>query len=116
NWLCGAVLSFFVVFFSSVLGIGGGIIHVPVMIHFLGFPAHIATATSHFILAISAGVGAGTHIALGHLLAGPAILMGIGVVGGAQVGARLAQRMRGTRIIRLLSLALIVVALRLLLS
>lgn len=116
NWVVGLGLSFCVGFLSSILGIGGGIIHVPAMIHLLGFPPHLATATSHFILAISAGVGAGTHIALGHVLAGPAILMAIGVTGGAQVGAMLAQRMHGTRIIRLLAIALIVVAGRLLFS
>jgi len=116
NWVLGVMLSFFVGFLSSILGIGGGIIHVPAMIHFLGFPAHVATATSHFILAITAAAGAGTHIGLGHVLAGPAILMGIGVIGGAQIGAVLAQRMKGSRIIRLLSLALVIVALRLLIE
>jgi uncharacterized membrane protein YfcA len=32
---------------SSLLGIGGGIIHVPAMVYLLGFPTHVATATSH---------------------------------------------------------------------
>ena len=50
----GVVLSFFVGYFSSFLGIGGGIIHVPALVWLLNFPVHIATATSHFILAIMA--------------------------------------------------------------
>ncbi len=115
NVVVGIGISFVVGFFSSVLGIGGGIIHVPVLIYLLGFPAHIATATSHFILAISAGVGAGSHLVLGNVLFGPAILMGIGVLFGAPVGARLARRLKGSRIVRFLSLALILVGLRLLL-
>ncbi len=115
NVLAGMAISFAVGLLSSVLGIGGGIIHVPVLIHVLGFPAHIATATSHFILAISALVAGSTHAALGHVLVGPALLMGIGVAGGAQLGAPLARRLRGSLVIRLLSLALILVALRLLL-
>lgn len=59
----GLVLSFGVGFLSSILGIGGGIIHVPALIALFSFPAHIATATSQFILAFSAITGAGSHLA-----------------------------------------------------
>ena len=50
------VLSGVIGFFSSLLGIGG-IIHVPVMVQLLHIPPHIATATSHFILAFTSGIG-----------------------------------------------------------
>jgi hypothetical protein len=115
NFLLGLGISVLVGFFSSILGLGGGIIHVPVLIFLLGFPPHLATATSHFILAISAGVGAASHLAFGQVLIGPAIMMGIGAVAGAQLGARLALRLQGGRILRYLSLALAVVGIRLLL-
>jgi uncharacterized protein len=111
----GIALSFGTGFVSSILGIGGGIIHVPGLIHLLLFPAHVATATSHFILAISSAVGAGTHLLLGDVLIAPALLMGVGVAGGAQAGALLARRLRGSMLVRMLSMALILVALRLLL-
>jgi uncharacterized protein len=116
NVIYGVVLSFFVGFLSSILGIGGGIIHVPALIHLLFFPAHIAAATSHFILAISTLVGASTHVALGNVLFGPAALMGIGVIAGAQIGARWAKKAKGATTVRLLSVALIVVGIRLLAS
>jgi len=115
NLLVGISISFVVGFTSSMMGIGGGIVHVPALIYLLGFPAHIAAATSHFMLAISAGLATASHLSLGHVLTGPAILMGIGAVGGAQVGARLARRLHGARILRFLSLALAIVGLRLLL-
>ena len=57
----GIAYSSVVGFVSSFLGIGGGIIHVPLLVRVLGFPTHIATATSHFVLAIIAGSGAATH-------------------------------------------------------
>lgn len=110
----GLAVSALVGVMSSVLGIGGGIIHVPVLIHLLGFPAHIATATSHFILVITAAVGAGTHLALGHVLMGPAILMGVGVIGGAQMGASIGKKLKGSLLIRMLAVALLLVAARLL--
>src|SRR6266542_1994446 len=47
----GIVLSIFVGFVSSLLGVGGGFIHVPALSRLLNFPVHIATATSHFVLA-----------------------------------------------------------------
>lgn len=52
----------FVGFISSIFGIGGGIIHVPVMIYALAFPPHMATATSHFVLAVSSFMGVTSHI------------------------------------------------------
>src|SRR5262249_26991830 len=45
NISAGAAISVVVGFLSSVLGIGGGIIHVPALTRVLNFPVHIATAT-----------------------------------------------------------------------
>ena len=114
NLIWGLLISFGVGFLSSILGIGGGIVHVPALIHLLGFPSHLAAATSHFILAISSLVGAGTHVSLGNVLFVPAALMGVGVIFGAQVGAAIARKAKGAVTVRLLSIALIVVAIRLL--
>src|SRR5471032_1180776 len=61
----GAALSLIVGFVSSFLGIGGGIIHVPLLVQALGFPVHIATATSHFVLVAMSGAASLTHLAQG---------------------------------------------------
>jgi len=42
----------------------GGIIHVPAMVGLLGFPVHVATATSHFVLAFMALAGTAEPAAL----------------------------------------------------
>lgn len=84
------------------------------MIHMLYFPAAIATATSRFILAFSSLVGGATHLSLGNVLFGPAVLMGIGAIAGAQTGSVIAKRIRGAVVVRLLSIALTLVAARLL--
>lgn len=109
----GLVLSFGVGFMSSILGIGGGIIHVPALINLFSFPAHIATATSHFILAISAATGSTTQLIQGNVQIAPAIAMAIGAIGGAQVGGALSRRLTGRWIVRGLALALVIVGLRL---
>lgn len=112
----GVTLSFFVGYISSLLGIGGGFIHVPALVELLNFPVHIATATSHFILALMALAGTVTHIATGAFQTGirRTIMLSLGVVIGAQLGARLSSRIRGVWIIRGLALALLAVGIRLL--
>ncbi len=105
----GVLLSLVVGVVSSVFGIGGGIIHVPFLIVVLGLPVHVATATSHFVLSISAFVGAATFFALGRVDVVTVALMGLGILAGAQLGARLSVQTDAARIRRILagSLALV---------
>ena len=105
-------------FLSSLLGIGGGIIHVPVLSQLLGFPVHVATATSHFVLAIMALAGSLVHLATGELRPGlgRVAALAAGVLIGAQVGARLSSRVHGVWIMRGLAVALGFVGLRILLA
>lgn len=116
NQLTGIVISFFVGFLSSLLGIGGGIIHVPALASLLNFPVHIATATSHFILAVMALAGTIVHMIQGTFWHEwtKAVFIGIGVIGGAQLGARLSEKIKPTGIIRALAVALLLVGMRLL--
>jgi uncharacterized membrane protein YfcA len=111
----GVLVSLVVGVLSSLFGIGGGIIHVPFLIVALGLPVHVATATSHFVLSISALVGAATFLALGHVDLGTTALMGVGILAGAQVGARASVGAPGERIRRILAGALGLVGARMLL-
>jgi uncharacterized protein len=112
----GILLSLFVGYVSSFLGIGGGIIHVPALVYLLNFPIHVATATSHLILAIMALTGTMVHILSGTFPYGVhhMISLAIGVVLGAQVGAYLSQFVKGNWIIRSLAMALGLVGIRIL--
>ena len=118
NLKTGIVLSFFVGFLSSLLGIGGGIIHVPALTSLLNFPTHVVTATSHFVLALMALTGTIVHLATGTLQAGlrTALLIGGGVVAGAQLGALLSHKIQPKGIIRALAVALLLVGFRLLIT
>jgi uncharacterized membrane protein YfcA len=114
----GALYSLGVGFVSSFLGIGGGVIHVPLLVRALGFPVHVATATSHFVLAIMAGAGTLTHIGLGsfahHHGVRRTAALSVGVVGGAQLGAHVSTRFHGKAITAMLAVALLALAARLL--
>lgn len=113
----GAAFSAVVGFASSFLGIGGGVIHVPLLVRVLGFPTHLATATSHFVLAIIAGGGVATHVAAGSFAHAHGVrraaALAVGVVAGAQVGARLSLRASGRVVETLLAVALLALAIRL---
>ncbi len=116
----GAALSILVGYFSPLLGIGGGIIHVPAMVEWLRFPVHVATATSHFILAIMALTSVITHYFDGSY-SDPLIqkmVLGLiaGVIPGAQLGAFLSRKINGKMIIRSLAVALGIVGLRILIA
>lgn len=115
NIVAGILISIFVGFISGLLGIGGGIVHVPALV-FLGFPAHFATATSHFVLAISSLTSLIVHITNGSLnnTIKMAILIGIGAIVGAQFGARLSNKIKGSAIMLCLAIALMLVGIRIL--
>ena len=112
----GAFLSVLVGYFSPLFGIGGGIIHVPAMVQWLKFPVHIATATSHFILAIMAAVSVIAHYFSGSYenaaLQTMAFGLIIGVIPGAQLGAFLSRRLKGKFIIKALAIAIGLVGVR----
>jgi uncharacterized protein len=114
--LLGSVGSAYIGVLSSLLGIGGGIIHVPFLIRVLRIPPHTATATSHFVLTFITLAATIAHIALGEFNRGlsQTMYLAVGVMMGAPVGAALSARLHGSLIVRMLALALCLVGLRLL--
>jgi uncharacterized protein len=97
-------------FVASLFGVGGGIIFVPTMAYLFAFPVHVATATSTFIIFLTAIVATASHAYYHDVLWGRAILIAIGAIAGAQVGARIAARVRAPRLMRLFALAVLFAA------
>ena len=117
NMALAIVASFGIGFVSSLLGIGGGIVQVPILTSFFAFPAHIASATAQFVQIFTSGFGAFTHVLHGDYatFVTVTVALAIGVIIGAQFGAAISRRVAGSAIIRLLALALGLVGIRLLL-
>ncbi|HTM09785.1 MAG TPA: sulfite exporter TauE/SafE family protein [Verrucomicrobiae bacterium] len=115
NPVLGVAMSLVVGYLSSFLGVGGGFIHVPALVYLLNFPVHVATATSHFILAVMTFTGSLVHMFTGTFarIIGLTVMLGIGVLPGAQLGAKLSTRVNAKWILRGLAAALGFVGLRL---
>ncbi|WP_307338406.1 sulfite exporter TauE/SafE family protein [Metabacillus malikii] len=109
----GVVISFFVGFISGLFGIGGGALMVPAMILLFGFPAHIAIATSMFIIFLSATTGSVTHVALGNINWLYAAILIPGAWFGGKFGAVISTKLKGKTVIILLRLVLIVAGIKL---
>ncbi len=91
---------------SALLGIGGGLVKVPVMHLILGVPLRVATATSNLMIGITASTSAFIYLIRGGIdpyATGPTA---IGVFLGATVGSRVAHRV-DVRWLRILFVAVL---------
>jgi len=92
---------------SALLGIGGGIVKVPLMHLAMGVPFRVATATSNMMIGITAAASAVIYLIRGGIdpyVAGPTA---IGVFLGATAGSRLSHRV-DLRILRVLFVVILV--------
>jgi uncharacterized protein len=106
-------LGFLTGILTMLLGVGGGFIMVPAMLYILGMSANVVVGTSLFqILFVTMGstmVHSLTTKAVDIVLA---VFLLIGSVTGAQIGARLAQRMKPEYLRLFLAAIVLLVAIR----
>ena len=74
---------------SGLVGVGGGILKVPLMVLLLGIPMDIAVGSSAFMVGVPAAGGFAGHFVGGHWDWRTSLVLGFAVLAGAQVGARL---------------------------
>jgi len=87
---------------SGLLGIGGGPIKVPVMFIFMNVPLMVATATSNFMIGVTAAASAMVYYRRGDILVQYAAPLAVGVFLGSLLGARLAPRIHTKVVVYLL--------------
>jgi uncharacterized membrane protein YfcA len=87
---------------SGLLGIGGGPIKVPVMFIFMNVPLMVATATSNFMIGVTAAASAIVYYRRGDILIHYAAPLAVGVFMGSLLGARLAPRIHTKVVVYLL--------------
>lgn len=75
--------------FSGALGVGGGIVMVPLLLMLLRFDQRQAAATSLAAIVLSSISGAATYTVAGHTDVVAGLLLGAGGVAGSLIGTRL---------------------------
>lgn len=98
-------------FVSGLLGVGGGIVMVPMLTLTIGMPLKRALGTSLVVIAALVVPGTIVHWALGHIDWSIFVVLTLGVVPGAQLGARLALGAGERTLRRAVGVFLLVVAL-----
>jgi uncharacterized membrane protein YfcA len=83
---------------SGLLGIGSGAFKVLAMDYFMRLPMKVSTATSNFMIGITAAASAGVYFARGDIHALVVAPVAIGVLVGAYLGTALMARMRNTTV------------------
>ncbi len=97
---------------SGLLGIGGGVIKVPLMREVLELPMKRAVATSSYMVGITAVAGAAVYLARGDLRLEVAVPLVVGVTLGGRLGALWSRRVSGRTLEILFALVLLYTALR----
>jgi uncharacterized membrane protein YfcA len=95
---------------STLLGIGGGVVKVPVLNAWCGVPMRVAAVTSAFMIGVTATSGALVYFGRGLLLPTLAAAAVIGVRIGSTVGLRLGGRWPARRLKILLAVVLLLVS------
>lgn len=116
SMLTAAGLCFVIGFLGGMLGIGGGPLLVPAMIYALGYPVHIATATSQFVITLTSAGSALVHLSAGEVLLRRALALSLGAMAGAPLGALLSRRVQSHQLVLGLSGILLMVGVRLVLA
>ena len=106
----GLLASFAAGNMSGMLGVGGGIIKVPAMNVWMGVPMRAATATSNFMIGVTAVAGAAVLYVNGLIPPVLAATVALGVFAGANIGPRLIRRTAGRTLRRYFAIVLVAIS------
>lgn len=98
---------------SGLLGIGGGIFKVPAMHILSGIPLKAATATSNFMIGVTAAASAFIYFAHGRLNPFVASTAALGVLAGSIVGAFVSLKIRSKVLTWIFAIVLLVTSVQL---
>lgn len=101
---------------GGLLGVGGGIIIVPALIYLLKLPTHVAVGTSLAVIIPTAISGSFTHFTKGNVDLRAALLVAIGSIVGAYLGATVAEQLPELFLKRAFGILLAIMAIRMITS
>ena len=112
----GWLLMYLAGLISALLGIGSGVLKIPAMDAALRLPIKVSSATSNFMIGVTATASAGAYFMRGAIVPAIAGPVALGSVLGAMIGARILMRLSGEKLRLLFVLVLLALAVQMFLS
>ena len=97
---------------SGLLGLGGGIVKVPILNTFCGIPIRVAAATSTFMIGITTAASAFLYYGRGEIVLPITAAVAMGALPGSLLGARVSDRVATRSLKVLMAVVLMGVGLR----
>ncbi len=97
---------------SGLLGLGGGVIGIPLLTMIVGIPIHISIATSAFMVIIISGLGSLEHMLLKNIIFPVVFYLGAGVMTGAIIGTKITRRVPAKNMKIIFGFVLLLIAIR----
>ena len=110
----GLVLMYIAGCVSGMLGIGSGALKVTAMDLAMHLPIKVSTATSNFMIGVTAAASAGVYFARGDVNPFIAAPVAVGVLLGAVVGSRLLGRIKNQLLRAVFIVVLLLIAMQML--
>jgi uncharacterized membrane protein YfcA len=110
SYRAAVALGFVIGIFSSLFGIGGGVVLVPTLLYFSELPMHAISATSHFGIFVTSPVGLVAHALQHDINLGDVVPLVAGGLLGGPIGARLSLRLKSPQLLVAVAAALLIVA------
>lgn len=101
--------------FSGLLGIGGGVILIPLMVTYLGINQHTAHGTSLAVIIPTALTASIVYSFNGNIDFMPALNLAVGSIIGASLGAKLMKKIPEKQLKQLFATFLIIIGIRMIL-
>jgi uncharacterized membrane protein YfcA len=110
----GLILMYIAGMVSGLLGIGSGVLKVPAMDIAMYLPMKVSTATSNFMIGVTAAASAGVYFSRGDLNPFIAAPVAVGVLAGATLGTRFMVKTKSTVLRRIFVVVLLLVSVQML--
>jgi uncharacterized membrane protein YfcA len=101
---------------SALLGIGSGVLKIPALDTALRLPIKVSSATSNFMIGVTAAASAAAYFARGEILTSVAAPIALGSVVGAVLGARVLMNVSNEKLRLMFIAILVILALQMLLT
>jgi uncharacterized membrane protein YfcA len=112
----GMILMYGAGMISALLGIGSGVLKIPAMDTALRLPIKVSSATSNFMIGVTAAASAGAYFMRGNIVTAIAGPVALGSVVGAIAGARILMVVSNDKLRLLFVVVLVALAIQMLLA